>query len=278
MQIDLVQQAKELWHDEFGDSPSFIERFFDLYCDDESFFFVAENGVLKSMLFILEYRLKIKGRDYKGAYLYAFCTNKAFRKQGLGSALLVSTERRLRELEFDFIFLISRNDLLIPYYNKLSFSSCFSHNMKEWAGNRNKSEKLSNYSIKSSDYFDKDLYLRFASCRDNAVMHSAKDLLLYENGGYKFYYLENSDEVLVIAIARTSEDEIIILDIVSACKEKETMLFDLIFTNENKKLLVPSKIKSRECDKNSQLYMIKSLRDNVEVLPKELYFNLLLDK
>ncbi len=278
MQIDLVQQAKELWHEEFGDERSFIERFFDLYCDDEHFFYVAEKGVLKSMLFILEYKLKISGKEYKGAYLYAFCTNKPFRKQGEGSKFLALIERRFRELEFDFIFLISRNNFLIPYYNKLSFSSCFSHSLKEWIGGRFEMEESSNYSMKSSYCFDKALYLRFTSCRDNAVMHSAKDLSLYENAGYKFYYLIKQDEIVAMAVARISEEEILILDIASAYNEKETMLFDLIFINENKKLLVPIKIKSREEEKNSQPYMIKSLRDDVSVLPNELYFNLLLDK
>lgn len=278
MQIEIRRQAEILWQEVFGDNEIFIKRLFDLYYDDKHFYSIFEDGVLKSMLFILDYELLIEGRKYKGAYLYGFCAKSEYRKQGTAKQLLEQTEQRLKRSGFDYIFLIAASDRLIDYYTELDFSSCYSHNWVEWHKESKDIEHSSIFRIETSKQIDISMYHTFASKRQNSVLHSAKDLSLYENTEYDIYYLWKQDRPLALAIVRYSIEECVVLDIVGESAECEKRLLDCIFLASNRRLVYPL-LQTKPADTQSRSpYMLKPLSDKANCCPIPLYFNLLLDK
>lgn len=278
MQIEIRRQAEILWQEVFGDNEIFIKRLFDLYYDDKHFYSIFEDGVLKSMLFILDYELLIEGRKYKGAYLYGFCAKSEYRKQGTAKQLLEQTEQKLKRSGFDYIFLIAASDRLIDYYKDLDFASCHSHKLIEWHIEREKPDNSSIFSLETSKQINISLYQTFASKRQNAVLHSAKDLSLYENTEYDIYYLWKQDRLLALAIVRYLIEECVVLDIVGESAECEKRLLDCIFLASNRRLLYPL-LQTKPADTQSRSpYMLKPLSDKANCCPIPLYFNLLLDK
>lgn len=278
MQIDIRHQAEKLWQDEFGDDETFIKRLFDLYCDEEHFFSIFEDGVLKSMLFILDYELLIEERKYKGAYLYGFCAKSEYRRQGLAKQLFKQTEQRLKRSGFDYIFLIAASDRLIDYYTDLGFYSCFSHKWVEWHKSNKNIKHTSDYRVEISKQINTKLYHSFASERQNSVLHSAKDLSLYENTEYDIYYLWKQERPLALAVVKSSIEERIVLDIAGESAECEKRLLDCIFLASNRRLVYPL-LQTKPADTQSRSpYMLKPLSDKANCSPTPLYFNLLLDK
>ena len=122
------------------------------------------------------------------------------------------------------------------------------------------------------------MYQTFASKRQNAVLHSAKDLSLYENTEYDIYYLWKQDRPLALAIVRYSIEECVVLDIVGESAECEKRLLDCIFLASNRRLVYPL-LQTKPADTQSRSpYMLKPLSDKANCSPTPLYFNLLLDK
>lgn len=278
MQEKIRQQAEELWQTEFGDDENFIKRLFDLYYDEEHFFSISHNGYLKVMLFILDYKLLIGGKEYKGAYLYGFCSKPEYRKQGLGKRLLSQTEQRLRKSDFDFIFLIAANNRLIDYYKDLSFVSCNSHQWKEWHEIRQEQIPVSNYRFEISKQIPKKSYHALSSKKQDRVLHTAKDLSLYENTDYDICCMYIGKEICALAVVKSSDEERIVLDVVSESCESEIILLNHISTLSTQRLLVPC-VQIADADAESASpYMIKSLSDKENIVPQHLFFNLLLDK
>lgn len=278
MQIEIRRQAERLWQEVFGDDEKFIKRLFDLYYDKQHFYSIFEDGVLKAMLFILDYELLIEERKYKGAYLYGFCARQEYRKQGIAKQLFNQTEQKLKRSGFDYIFLIAASDRLIDYYTELDFSSCYSHNWVEWHKESKDFEHSSFFRIETSKQIDISLYHTFASKRQNSVLHSAKDLSLYENTEYDIYYLWKQERPLALAVVKSSIEERIILDIVGESAECERRLLYYIFLATDCRLVYPLlQIKLADSQSRSP-YMLKPLSDKANCSPTPLYFNLLLDK
>lgn len=273
------QQAKELWCKTFGDSEEFVERFLNLYFDNRHFFCSENNGELQAMLFILDYSLRIHSAEYKGAYLYAFCSVPQYRGSGLASGLLQQTERILSSSGYDYLFLIAASEGLIDYYERLSFRCCRSHKMTAYKKELSESIKTKNLCFERSHSIDIAAYRHLAETRDNSVMHSEGDLSLYQQGGYDIYYMSEEEEVCAMAVTLKKDDKVVVLDSLGKDTSCADCLLGYVYTQNNQcDLLQPSRLLQTQSEDFRSPYMIKSLQGTRNPLPERLYFNLLLDK
>lgn len=279
MQVTIRQQAKELWCKTFGDSEEFVERFLDLYFDTRHFFCLESNGELQAMLFILDYSLRINSAEYKGAYLYAFCSAPQYRGSGLASGLLQQTERTLSSSGYDYLFLIAASEGLIDYYERLSFRCCHSHKMIPHKPELSESIKTKNVRFEHSHSIDIRAYRSLAEARDNSVMHSERDLSLYRRGGYDIYYMVEEEQLCAMAVTLKKDDKIVILDLLFKESSHADCLSEYVCSQNNQSVLLkPSCLLQTQSKGLRSPYMIKSLQGTQNPLPESLYFNLLLDK
>ena len=101
--VDTVRYREDiifLWHESFGDNREYIEFFLDNCEDKLCLGYIGKNG-LASMLFLLNG--SVNGCSCK--YIYAACTSKGFRGQGLMGGLIEYSKQICSDNNFDFIFL-----------------------------------------------------------------------------------------------------------------------------------------------------------------------------
>ena len=90
--------AKALWKEAFGDSDSFIEKYFETRIAKGISIGLFLQGELASMLFLMPCRMNIRGRENNVAFLAGAATAQKHRKKGLmrkalGYALEILRER-----------------------------------------------------------------------------------------------------------------------------------------------------------------------------------------
>lgn len=100
-----------LWQEAFGDSKGDI-LFFLKNCKHKSALGYFENGVLCSMLFLVDCKVGLSNAKY----IYAACTYKNQQRKGQMSALLSFCEK-----EYKLLALIPANYQLVDYYDKRGF-------------------------------------------------------------------------------------------------------------------------------------------------------------
>ena len=105
-------QILPLWSHVFGDSKEDIDFFLD-NCKHKSCLGYFSDGVLVSMLFLVE----CSYCNQNGAYLYAVCTDKAYRGRGCVSRLI----EKAKNTDHVFLWLIPANDSLFDFYARFGF-------------------------------------------------------------------------------------------------------------------------------------------------------------
>ena len=110
-----------LWQKTFGDGESFIRSFVDFSLLHGSFFGICDKGVLVSMLFMIDFPLRIKGKLSKGAYMYACATEENYRGMGHFASLYKYAENVLAHDGFKYIFCVPENGELFGFYDKFGF-------------------------------------------------------------------------------------------------------------------------------------------------------------
>lgn len=114
-----------LWQEAFGDNEEAIRMFLDSRYIAENTVVAEENGRIISMLFLLEGKLRIKGKLYSSYYLYAAATAKSERGRGIMSELLAFAKQTAFDRDVDFICLKPAEESLYGYYSRFGYKAVF---------------------------------------------------------------------------------------------------------------------------------------------------------
>lgn len=115
-------EMKELWHACFGDSFSYIDRFFSALFELENTLVYVKENRIASMLFLLPATLG--GRN--AYYLYAACTHPDFRGVGCMGELIERAAAVAEQRGIFSIALMPAEKSLFDYYERHGFVSLFS--------------------------------------------------------------------------------------------------------------------------------------------------------
>ncbi len=115
-----------LWKEAFGDSDEDIKFFLSTHYKPENTVVYDSEGIIASVLFLLEGEMHINGVDYSSYYLYAACTLKNFRGRGIMSQMLEFSECIASERNKKFIALKPAEASLYDYYSRFGYKSVFS--------------------------------------------------------------------------------------------------------------------------------------------------------
>ncbi len=215
---EIENQAKALWHNTFGDSEEYIEKFFSFYFKKGNFFHIEENGKLLSMLFATHHRLKINEEILPIAYIGSICTLKEERGKGLATQLIKKAEEDLKNLGKKGFILIAAHEGLVPFYEKMGYQLCGAEGiiMKSTFNE----EKLKDYQIEKVKDFDYNLIEQIQKERNNCIIHNKETLKLYTITDYEIINLYKDNTLVAQGVVIADFSPIEVLD--CFCKEKET--------------------------------------------------------
>lgn len=278
-------QAERLWQEEFGDSESYVRDFFELYYKEDSFFYTEHDGVLQTMFFATPYTLRLSGKEYAALYLSGVCTAKPFRGKGLMKQHLVAanfgaakTNQTSNPTDPVFVFLIAANKGLIPFYEQFGFEKCYSHEQAVFFTCDCGALDTASAMLKESNSLNFALYQRLTRQRDNAVLHTERTLFLYNKGGYRFFTLQRPSKESAIAIVKKENGRLFVLDLAAENPMEERVLLQLLSEKYRQPVVYPKKQFGETQIPKDSPYMVKPIGTSSLFCPKELYFNLLLDK
>lgn len=123
-----IPQIVSLWSEAFGDGEKEIRFFLDEWYKPQNTLVCELNGEVVSMLFLLEGSFCFEGAEYPAYYLYAACTAKKSRGNGLMGKLLVFAERTAYERNYDFICLMPGEKSLFDFYSRFGYIPAFKTN------------------------------------------------------------------------------------------------------------------------------------------------------
>lgn len=122
-----VPRLKELWSLAFGDSPDYIDYFFDHLYTPERMVLLAEDGVPMTMLALLPMTFVDKeGSPARMAYIYALATDPTARLKGYGRQLLNYADHYAREKGYHCISTVPAEPSLHRFFGTVGFQECFS--------------------------------------------------------------------------------------------------------------------------------------------------------
>lgn len=119
-----VSAMKELWHACFGDSFSYIDRFFSALFEPENALVYVKEKQIASMLFLLPAALSGR-KEIKAYYLYAACTHPDFRGAGFMGELIERAADVGKQRGVFAIALMPAEESLFGYYKRHGFASFF---------------------------------------------------------------------------------------------------------------------------------------------------------
>lgn len=267
-----------LWNEAFGDSENEIRFFLDNKFVPENTLIVEKNGLIASMLFLLDGNMRINNRKYSSYYLYAACTAKKFRGKGYMSFLLEKANEVAFSRGKDYICLMPGEKSLFDFYEKHGYITVF--NKKVLTVNRNECnfnpitedtvavdfEDLRNRAFLPFDYFEWDnSSIRFASA--HTEMYSGRVLL--SSKGYCLY--SETDHVLTVKeFAFTEENFCYGLNLLLSSCDCEKVIFNL-----------PSEYKTEigkyEIFPSAMIYPLSTASKTVADSLKNAYLGLTLD-
>lgn len=121
----MITKCKALWKQAFGDSSETIDAFFQTAYSPENSHQICKDGALVAALYWLDWHW---GED-KIAYIYAVATDKAFRKQGYGRALMEQTHGILQERGYAGAIVVPAEPELVAMYEKMGYRPfCYGKN------------------------------------------------------------------------------------------------------------------------------------------------------
>ncbi len=116
-----IEGITNLWHEAFGDSKEDIEIFINNRYVPENTLICEKSGKVVSVLFLLEGVAYINQKEYPSYYLYAACTLKEHRGEGIMSKMLAEAQKTALSRNRRFIFLLPAEPSLYGYYGKFGY-------------------------------------------------------------------------------------------------------------------------------------------------------------
>lgn len=117
----MITELAALWTQAFGDSPEFVEKFFQTGFSPNRCRYIQKEGSIAAAL----YWFDCTAGDRHLAYIYAVATAKAYRGRGLCRRLMEHTHDHLQSLGYDGAVLVPGEPGLFSLYEKLGYR-CFS--------------------------------------------------------------------------------------------------------------------------------------------------------
>ena len=142
---DDKEQIISLWRSVFCEDSREDVLFFLDECKNAECLGYFEADKLVSMIFLVDCTYS----DLNGKYVYAVCTNQAFRNKGYSSSLIDEAKKHMN----DFLWLIPAHDSLFGFYAKFGFEIKL-HSDKEYK-NRivfDENNEIIEYLYSGSDY------------------------------------------------------------------------------------------------------------------------------
>lgn len=214
-----------LWIHAFGDTREYVEFFLD-DCPDYVCieYFVEDKPV--SQLFLLNGELASE----KCKYLYAACTHKDYRRQGIMEKLIEFTKEYCLSEQYSAIFLVPANDNLYSYYSKFGFVSSF---LKKEAVVCNKSDLITETTETDVDKvfeIKKELVKNINGFRffDDVMKYTIKEHIF--NGGK--IYINSDDNEKAVAFYYNNDSDIVIKEFLNIKTDLDLEFFQH-FLNKN---------------------------------------------
>lgn len=195
-----IEGIIKLWNEAFGDSEKDIKFFLSAHYIPENAVVCEIDGIIVSVLFLIDGEMHIKGNDYPSYYLYAACTLNEFRGRGIMSEMLEFARSVSEKRNKYFIALKPGEDSLYGYYSKFGYKPAFSKKVAEIVINRQEKNENSEFNtgfdfVKLRDcalvFFD---YFKWnEKSIDFAVKHHKYygGRAIFNRKGYALYSVEN---------------------------------------------------------------------------------------
>ncbi|MBP3253381.1 MAG: GNAT family N-acetyltransferase [Bacteroidales bacterium] len=238
----LRRRAEQIWHEVFGDSEEFIEKYFDIFCAENSLHCVlSPDKEIQSVLLAVDYLYRYNESRVKAAYLTAIATLEQYRKKGLCTLLIKNTLNSLYKQGVVFCGLIAQDDGLCRYYGKLSFHC-----------SKPKQERIFNYSCidknttggytlqKCSDITSKEC-LELINAGISTVIHNKQTMQLYNHVPYARYLLTENSCIKGIAIGEEKQDRVELYDVFVSNSGLEKVFALLIASETEKDVCIAAK-------------------------------------
>ena len=189
-------ELTDLWHRVFGDSYDYIALVFESGAD---IFVKEKDGLIVSVLYLLDCNLSFDGRIYKGKYLYAAATDSRYRNMGIMAELISEAGDYCLEGGYDFISLLPADDGLYGYYAKFGYKKAMYRCRTSVDGRA--SSDLSE-SISGKEYFSQrnKLKCNFITFTDKALGYAISCLeyssCSFRKTGADTFFIVNEDNTV----------------------------------------------------------------------------------
>lgn len=186
-----------LWKEAFGDSDEDVRFFLDAHYKPENTVVNDCDGIITSVLFLLDGYMHIKGCDYPSYYIYAACTLKEYRGRGQMAKLLDFAKKLSQNRKKYFISLKPAEESLFDYYSRFGYKTVFHKktavfNCADFCTNANiisesddfELSDIRNSFLNENDYFKWDQYSVDYAVKQNEyyggyIFKSCKGYALY---------------------------------------------------------------------------------------------------
>ena len=122
-----IADLKHLWHTVFGDAPSVIDAYFDIFYSPDRVACEFIDGELAAAAYVMPAgELTAGDTKEKCAHIYAVAVYPKFRGRGLGISVTNRAVQLAKENGFNTVVLHPASDSLFDYYKKhCGFETCF---------------------------------------------------------------------------------------------------------------------------------------------------------
>ncbi len=113
---DEKEQIKALWEEIFGDSPEYVEAFYDVFPVRKNAFVALDGKTVVGMVNSLDCTAELNSKIFHGRYIYALAVKKEYRGKKIAKKLLDAGENDT------FTMLIPEREELFSMYEHLGYT------------------------------------------------------------------------------------------------------------------------------------------------------------
>lgn len=237
--MDKISEIRRLWRDRFNDSRNWMTNVFPLvYRDDEALTIPETDGSdIVSMLLLRRYNILYRQSVIPIGYIYGAATARSMQGKGYMSKLvrnaLVEAYRR-----GDYaVALQPARRRLYGFYDRFGFSTVFYIREERYTARHRFVHDGSQYIIESSGHDPAELanaYRRLTSERESTMLHTDDDFKAIiidcelDGGSLVIARSVDSGDIVAMAIATASSEEITVREIVAADTDAEAAVLDAL--------------------------------------------------
>lgn len=176
--MNKTDEIKKLWSDTFGDSPEYVDMYFDRVYREADGITIDDGQRLISSLLLQRYTLWFQGRELPMAYIAGAATRRNMRGRGYMSRLMADALRESAARGDALCALIPAHDWLYFFYDQFGFSTVFYADVQRFTA-LHSFPTDNHYFLVDNPYSDEmyAAFARFERQRPATVLHSQRDFL-----------------------------------------------------------------------------------------------------